>query len=64
MTLNKIKEMSNWDFHNLYASVVRVNHYGPCETPKFYLELQNAGISQCTLEEIVLEKMRNSTNDE
>ena len=57
MTLEEIKSLSNKELVELYADLVRVDHYDPCETPKFAKALWNEGISQYVLRNLIVERM-------
>ena len=57
MTLDEIKELDNRELLELYADIVRVNHYDPCQTPQFAVDLRAAGISSYDIRAIVLARM-------
>jgi hypothetical protein len=59
MTLEEVKNLKNRELLELYADMVRVSHYDPCETPQFAKDLWKNGIGQDELADIVLERMKN-----
>lgn len=59
MTLDEVKNLSNRDLLELYADMVRVCHYDPCETPRFAKALWENGIGQGELAALVLKRMKN-----
>jgi len=61
MTLEEIKNLDNFDLLELYASLVRVEHYDPFETPVFAKDLWKQHIDQHTLAQIIRIRMNNAT---
>lgn len=57
MTLQEIKDLDNYDLLELYAKLVRVEHYDPYDTPIFAKDLWQQGIDQDTIAGIVRERM-------
>jgi len=61
MTLEEVKNLNNRDLLELYADMVRVCHYDPCETPQFAKDLWKNDIGQHELQSLVLKRMKDDS---
>jgi len=59
MILSEVVKLNNKDLLELYADLVRVNHYDPCQTPEFAVQLRKNSISEHFLQELILKRMIN-----
>lgn len=58
MTLEDLRKLSFSELLDLYAMLVRYDHYDPYVTPEEVQKLRNAGISQDDLESLLLKHVR------
>ena len=56
--LKEITELSNKELLELWARLVREDCYSPFKTPEDLTLLQNSGVSQEDLQQLVLERMQ------
>lgn len=58
MKIEEIRDLSDGELLDLYADVVRICHYDPCETPKWAKDLWAEGISYHEIGRIILGRMK------
>ena len=57
INIDKIRLLDNEDLIDLYAAIVRIDHYDPFVTPQFAKDLHDAGITQYDIKEEILSRM-------
>lgn len=62
ITLNEIKLLDNEDLVDLYAAIVRIDHYDPYETPKSAKTLYEAGITQHDIKKEIIVRLKLSNH--